>query len=341
MDAIGKIDPRIRNTIRIPDECDERYLPRVGPCTDGLASSDVLHGGVSRLVYGYELGRRAPRRHMLIVTDGGEGVLIVPGGELRMTPGTAAFSPAGTPHLFSAVREPWRIAWLYLADSSLWRRVAGRRPGIRAAPDSSSFLAACEGYMLEHHRLEHERNDSGGGAHAAGASRAADARGAGTGDWSRSRRTADDTLRDRSLSVCALWEELVLAYLDRYIDLVCSDGGGRDARIRALLSRVRRQPGDRWDVDAMARSLDMSQAQLTRDVKALTGRTPWQEVIRIRMELAADLLVSTDYPLKLIASRAGYSDAFVFSSAFKRHHGVSPDAYRRRVEGNSNPPERF
>lgn len=246
---------------------------------------------------------------MLIVTDGGEGVLVVPDAEHRMTQGTITLSPAGVPHRFTVVREPWTIAWFYLADSPLWRRLAGGCAVVRNTSDAPSFLAACEGFILEYHRLEHEPR---GGA-----------------------------LRNRSLSVCALREELVLAYLDRYVDLVCSDGGGRDARIRALLSRVRRQPGDRWSVNEMARTLDVSHAQLTREVKELTGRTPWQEVIRIRMELAADLLARTDYPLKLIASRVGYSDAFVLSSAFKHHYGVSPDTYRRRVGRNSNPPELF
>ncbi|MFW5829319.1 MAG: helix-turn-helix domain-containing protein, partial [Planctomycetota bacterium] len=30
--------------------------------------------------------------------------------------------------------------------------------------------------------------------------------------------------------------------------------------------------------------------------------------------------------------RCGYGDAFAFSKAFRRHHGCSPSAWRRRLQ---------
>lgn len=47
-----------------------------------------------------------------------------------------------------------------------------------------------------------------------------------------------------------------------------------------------------------------------------------------RMTTAGQLLRNTDLPLPKIARRAGYSSAFAFSHAFKRHFGVPPRQYR-------------
>jgi AraC-like DNA-binding protein len=74
--------------------------------------------------------------------------------------------------------------------------------------------------------------------------------------------------------------------------------------------------------------LGVSPATLQRLVRRYFDSTPQQMVVEIRMSQARRLLQQSDYPLKVIAREVGYSDAFVFSSAFKRFHGNSPSAFR-------------
>jgi AraC-like DNA-binding protein len=50
----------------------------------------------------------------------------------------------------------------------------------------------------------------------------------------------------------------------------------------------------------------------------------------VRMSSAAQLLTTTEMPVKEVAQRVGYHDASQFTKAFKRTHAVSPTQWRAR-----------
>lgn len=83
-----------------------------------------------------------------------------------------------------------------------------------------------------------------------------------------------------------------------------------------------------WTVERLAGELHVSPGHLHRLTKEHHNATPMQCVTRQRMEYAAILLQSTDYPLYVIADRVGYQTPFALSRAFKRHNGQSPRQYR-------------
>lgn len=58
------------------------------------------------------------------------------------------------------------------------------------------------------------------------------------------------------------------------------------------------------------------------------GTSPSAYVIRLRMGAARDLLERTDMSIKQIGAMVGYSDPHFFSRAFKKHAGISPQAFR-------------
>jgi AraC-like DNA-binding protein len=51
---------------------------------------------------------------------------------------------------------------------------------------------------------------------------------------------------------------------------------------------------------------------------------------RWRLALAADLLREQGATVGQVAARVGYTSPFTFSTAFKRHYGVSPRRHRER-----------
>ena len=79
----------------------------------------------------------------------------------------------------------------------------------------------------------------------------------------------------------------------------------------------------------LARRLDMSLSTLHRRFKRATGTTLHAYTLQCRVAAARDLLGETDLPIKVIAARLGYSDAFFFSRQFRSLTGASPAAYRR------------
>lgn len=58
------------------------------------------------------------------------------------------------------------------------------------------------------------------------------------------------------------------------------------------------------------------------------GLTPIQMLIRLRMELACDLITGTDLPIGQIAQRCGYPSPSYFSAEYKKHYGVTPATHR-------------
>jgi len=289
---MAQMSSDIRNTIIIPSSCREQYLPQRGPCTHHLNDAGVLHAGVSRLTHGYEVIRPRPTRHMIIVTAGGSGRITVGDETYDLKPDSVVVCPAGTPHRFAPVEETWRIAWFYLADAPHWAVVRGACESPRPVTDAASITGLCEGFVREQTRL------------------------------------ADGIDERGAVEVCGAYAELIVAHLSRYAALACERPDAKGERLRTLWLDVRSHPDLPWSVGDLANRVGTSPAQLTRDVKNFFGRTPWQEVIRIRMEIAHDLLTNTDYPLKLIATRVGYADAFVFSTAFKSHFGEPPSRVR-------------
>lgn len=73
------------------------------------------------------------------------------------------------------------------------------------------------------------------------------------------------------------------------------------------------------------------------------GMSPQQFLTAFRIGKAKELLESTSYPIESIALSCGYSDALVFTKAFRHMRGMSPSAYRREMleEGNRHGKEQL
>lgn len=59
--------------------------------------------------------------------------------------------------------------------------------------------------------------------------------------------------------------------------------------------------------------------------------SPQEFLTMFRITKSLELLHSTDYPIESIALSSGYSDAMVFTKAFKKAKGMSPSTYRREM----------
>lgn len=103
---------------------------------------------------------------------------------------------------------------------------------------------------------------------------------------------------------------------------------GGDARLQELWLAVQGDLAGDWSLERLARKLGMSEENLRRWCQRHEGRSPVAQVARLRMEAAATLLRYTGEKISAIAARVGYGDAFAFSTAFRRHFGCSPRAYR-------------
>lgn len=78
----------------------------------------------------------------------------------------------------------------------------------------------------------------------------------------------------------------------------------------------------------MARRYGMGYATFRRRFKEMTGRSPLDYQIQVRLNRAAELLRHTPLAAREIAERLGYAHVHFFSRQFKKRFGKSPQKYR-------------
>jgi AraC-like DNA-binding protein len=83
-------------------------------------------------------------------------------------------------------------------------------------------------------------------------------------------------------------------------------------------------------IDELAEQVPLSVSHFCRAFKESFGTTPHMHIIRLRLELARRLMVTTDDPLSHIALACGLADQAHLSKLFRRELGETPSAWRRQ-----------
>ena len=85
------------------------------------------------------------------------------------------------------------------------------------------------------------------------------------------------------------------------------------------------------NIDDYARECNISVCWFIRCFKQVTGQTPLQYIISLRISNAQMLLETTDYTIAQIAQEVGYDNPLYFSRLFHKQTGVSPNQYRKKL----------
>jgi len=96
-----------------------------------------------------------------------------------------------------------------------------------------------------------------------------------------------------------------------------------------LVAEMRESPHSIPTVAAMAERLDYSPDHFARVFKIVTGQTPQNFAISVRLNRACQLLLESDLGIGQIADVLGYEHGYHFTRQFSAKMGVSPSRYRR------------
>ena len=107
-----------------------------------------------------------------------------------------------------------------------------------------------------------------------------------------------------------------------------------DSLEEAFLQKLVKVVEDRLDdvdlgVVDLCRAANLSNMQVNRKLKALTGETPSRFIRSIRLEKAMELLQSTDLNVSEVAYEVGFKDPNYFSRSFSEKFGHSPNVIRK------------
>lgn len=111
-----------------------------------------------------------------------------------------------------------------------------------------------------------------------------------------------------------------------------------DPLVMDLLEGLRHKLGQPVSLEDLARWSGFSPQHLNRLFQKHIGVTPLQYLTRLRMEQAAQRLLSGQATVRAIAQEVGYDDPYYFSRLFRRHFGRSPAQYRQAAGQPSDPP---
>jgi AraC family L-rhamnose operon transcriptional activator RhaR len=82
----------------------------------------------------------------------------------------------------------------------------------------------------------------------------------------------------------------------------------------------------------VARRSGYSLRTFTRVFREITGTTPHNYLVQLRIARAKRAIRMTDHSITEIAFASGFHDSNYFSSCFSRITGLSPSAYRRQIQ---------
>ncbi|MBL8993860.1 MAG: helix-turn-helix domain-containing protein [Spirochaetia bacterium] len=139
-----------------------------------------------------------------------------------------------------------------------------------------------------------------------------------------------DLLCDEYLKQETGWESVTDALLSAFIVRAGSTGGARSdtvvEELRGLLSE--NIPHRGFQLKNAVDSFPVSHVTLYNRFKKITGRSPHQYLIDLRLAEGARLLRASRLSVREIADRSGFPDPFHFSKIFRSKTGLSPKQFR-------------
>ncbi|MCD4745330.1 MAG: helix-turn-helix domain-containing protein, partial [Bacteroidales bacterium] len=104
-----------------------------------------------------------------------------------------------------------------------------------------------------------------------------------------------------------------------------------DVFLQKIISAVEKNIDDsHFGTLQLSFAIGLSESQLYRKLKALTGKSTAVFIRTIRLHKARELLTTTSLNVSEIAYETGFSDPAWFSRVFKEEFGISPNALRNK-----------
>jgi LacI family transcriptional regulator len=110
-------------------------------------------------------------------------------------------------------------------------------------------------------------------------------------------------------------------------DLVACD----DPQVRQALRFIREHSHEGIDVRDVLAAVPMARRSFERRFQAVTGRSPAEEIRRVKIEKVRGMLDATDLPIPDIAEACGFKYFEHMIPVFRKYHGCTPSRYRKNA----------
>lgn len=104
-----------------------------------------------------------------------------------------------------------------------------------------------------------------------------------------------------------------------------------DPELAAVLRYLREHACQRIRMRDVTQATGMERRTLERKMKLLLGRSPKDELLRLQLDEARRLLMTTEMSIKAVSLKAGFANSRYFSQVFRERIGMSPGEFRRAM----------
>ena len=113
--------------------------------------------------------------------------------------------------------------------------------------------------------------------------------------------------------------------------------GARDAEVSKALALMHERPADPWTIATLAQAAGVSRSVLAERFRHFLGEPPMAYLMRWRLQLGAERLISTNHSVAQVGSEVGYESEAAFNRAFKREFTLPPARFRTKARSSANP----
>lgn len=103
-------------------------------------------------------------------------------------------------------------------------------------------------------------------------------------------------------------------------------------RLSSLMAQLEERCAEEWSLERMAAQSRMSVSNFRIRFKELTGSSPVEYLLKIRLNNASKLLRMNRKNISEIAHICGFPDSNYFSRQFKKAFGISPRFFRKKSQ---------
>lgn len=124
--------------------------------------------------------------------------------------------------------------------------------------------------------------------------------------------------------------------LEIFVLLSRQYGASHNPKMRSLyhlgqvISRLEKRYQEDWTVARLCKIAAMAPSTLLPVFRKVTGCSPMEYLLKVRLEKAGELLLKTDWPISRVASSCGFHDSNYFSRQFRCHYHCTPRERRKR-----------
>jgi LacI family transcriptional regulator len=110
-----------------------------------------------------------------------------------------------------------------------------------------------------------------------------------------------------------------------------------DPIVTAALHYIRNHLAEPLKVSCIAAALTVRRRELEQKFRMLLGRSVLDDIHRVRVERAKELLASTDLPVSGVARQTGFSTRQQMAKVFHKVAGMAPGEYRHQTQVRPQP----